>query len=48
MLSKNLIKANRYILKEKDPVVLDSNELFEKRLESLHKEEGFHNGLGAL
>ena len=48
MLSRNLIKANRYILKEKDPVVLDSNELFEKRLESLHKEEGFHNGLGAL
>lgn len=48
MLSRNLIKANRYILKEKEPVVLDSNELFAKRIEILQKEEGFSDGLDAV
>lgn len=50
MLSKNLIKANQFILKEKDPMVLDSNELFAKKVEIYQKSEfseGFSSGLGA-
>ena len=50
MLSKNLIKANQFVLKEKDPVVLDSNELFSKKVELYQKNEfseGFSQGLGA-
>ena len=50
MLSKNLIKANQIVLKEKEPVVLDSNELFARKVEIYQKEnfsEGFSSGLGA-
>ena len=50
MLSKNLIKANQFVLREKDPVVLDSNELFSKKVELYQKDEfseGFSQGLGA-
>lgn len=53
MLSKNLIKANQVILKEKDPRVVDSNDLVAKRLEILFPEavstgmDGFQTGLNA-
>ena len=50
MLSKNLIKANQFVLKEKEPMILDSNELFAKKIEiyqKAEKEEGFSTGLGA-
>ena len=50
MLSKNLIKANHFVLKEKEPIVLDSNELFARKVEIYQKEntsEGFSSGLGA-
>ena len=50
MLSKSLIKANQFILKEKEAVVLDSNDLFAKKIEQYQKAEfpeGFQSGLGA-
>ena len=50
MLSKNLIKANQFVLKEKEPMILDSNELFAKKIEIYQKaemSEGFSTGLGA-
>lgn len=53
MLSKNLFKANQFILREKEPVVLDSNELLLKKLgnvlPSLGEERpaGFQSGLDA-
>ena len=53
MLSKNLIKANQFVLKEKEPVVVNSNELMVKRLESIFptltesKPAGFQSGLNA-
>lgn len=53
MLSKNLIKANQFVLKEKDPVVVDTNELIAKKLATVFpafKESapvGFQSGLNA-
>ena len=53
MLSKNLIKANQFVLKEKDPVVVDTNELVAKKLATVFpafKESapvGFQSGLNA-
>ena len=53
MLSKNLIKANQFVLKEKEPVVVNSNDLVAKKLESIFpafKEKtssGFQSGLNA-
>ena len=53
MLSKNLIKANQFVLKEKDPIVVDTNELVAKKIESHipvfeeFKPEGFQFGLNA-
>lgn len=53
MLSKNLIKANQFVLKEKEPVVVDSNELVAKKLESIFPAfreavpTGFQSGLNA-
>lgn len=53
MLSKNLIKANQFVLKEKEPVVVDSNELVAKKLGSIFPAfreavpTGFQSGLNA-
>ena len=53
MLSKNLIKANQFVIKEKEPVVVNSNDLVAKKLESIFpafKEKtsgGFKSGLNA-
>lgn len=53
MLSKNLIKANQFVLKEKEPVVVNSNDLMAKKLESIFpafnekKSVGFQSGLNA-
>ena len=53
MLSKNLIKANQFALKEKEPIVVDSNELLVRKLGSIFpafKENapaGFQAGLNA-
>ena len=53
MLSKNLIKANQFVLKEKEPVVVDTNELISKKLESVFPafkkstSGGFQSGLNA-
>ena len=53
MWSKNLIKANQFVLKEKDPVVVDTNELVAKRLSLVFPEfaekktQGFQSGLNA-
>ncbi len=53
MLSKNLIKANQFVLKEKDPVVVDTNELVAKKLGSIFPafrestSTGFQSGLNA-
>lgn len=53
MLSKNLIKASQFVLKEKDPVIVDTNELLAKKIELLNpgfedaKPEGFQFGLNA-
>ena len=50
MLSKNLIKANQFVLKQEEPFLLDVNELFAKKIEIYQKaeaEEGFSSGLGA-
>lgn len=53
MLSKNLIKANQFVLKEKEPVVVNSNELVAKKLESIfpafksNTPVGFQSGLNA-
>ena len=55
MLSKNLIKANQFVLKEKEPVVVDTNELLAKKLadifpafrESAPATTGFQSGLNA-
>ena len=53
MLSKNLIKANQFVLKEKDPVIVDTNELVAKKLATVFpafKEStpvGFQSGLNA-
>ena len=54
MLSKNLIKASRLILKEEEPIVVDSNPLMARRLESIFpdlpgesKPKGFQSGLNA-
>lgn len=53
MLSKNLIKANQFVLKEKEPIIVDTNELLAKKIE-IHnpvmeeaKPEGFQFGLNA-
>ena len=55
MLSKNLIKANQFVLKEKEPVVVDTNELLAKKLgeifpafrENAPVKTGFQSGLNA-
>ena len=53
MLSKNLIKANQFALKEKEPVVVDTNDLVAKRLSLIfpefaeQKPQGFQSGLNA-
>jgi len=53
LLSKNLIKANQFVLKEKDPVVVDTNELVARKLESIFPAfkqstpTGFQSGLNA-
>ena len=53
MLSKNLIKANQFVLKEKEPVVVDTNELAAKRISLIfpeltgEKPQGFQCGLNA-
>ena len=55
MLSKNLIKANQFVLKEKEPVVVDTNELMAKKLGSIFPafsqetsaQTGFQTGLNA-
>lgn len=53
MLSKNLIKANQFTLKEKEPVVVDTNELAAKRISlifpefGMQKPQGFQSGLNA-
>lgn len=53
MLSKNLIKANQFVLKEKEPVVVDTNELVAKKLGSIFPAfreaapTGFQSGLNA-
>ncbi len=53
MLSKNLIKANQFTLKEKEPVVVDTNDLVAKRLSLIfpefgeQKPQGFQSGLNA-
>lgn len=55
MLSKNLIKANQFVLKEKEPVVVDTNELVAKKLgdifpafrENTPVKTGFQSGLNA-
>ena len=53
MLSKNLIKANQFVLKEKDPVVVDTNELLAKKLGDIFPAfrestpKGFQSGLKA-
>lgn len=54
MLSKNLIKASRLILKEEEPIVVDSNPLMARRMESVFtdlagesKPKGFQSGLNA-
>jgi len=52
-LSKCLIKANQVVLKEKDPVVVDTNELIARKMEKVYallsgKETGgFQTGLNA-
>ena len=53
MLSKNLIKANQFVLKEKDPIIVDTNGLVAQKIESHaivfeeFKPEGFQFGLNA-
>ena len=55
MLSKNLIKANQFVLKEKEPVVVDTNELLAKKLGDIFpafqeispQKTGFQSGLNA-
>ena len=53
MLSKNLIKANQFVLKEKEPIVVDTNELVAKRISLIFPElgegrpQGFQSGLNA-
>ena len=54
MLSKNLIKASQLILKEEEPIVVDSNPLMARRLESIFPDlagesrpKGFQSGLNA-
>ena len=53
MLSKNLLKANQFVLKEKEPIVVDTNELIAKRMESFYPafgtvaSDGFQSGLNA-
>ena len=55
MLSKNLIKASQFVLKEKEPVVVDTNELLAKKLgevfpafrENTPVKTGFQSGLSA-
>ena len=53
MLSKNLIKASQFELKQKEPFVVDTNPLIAKRIEFLNptsgagSSEGFQSGLNA-
>ena len=53
LLSKNLIKANQFVLKEKEPILVDTNELVAQKIESHipvfeeFKPEGFQFGLNA-
>ena len=53
MLSRNLIKANQFVLKEKEPIVVDTNELLAKKIEVFNpvfkeqRPEGFQFGLNA-
>ena len=53
MLSKNLIKASQFVLKEKEPAIVDTNELLAKKIEIYNpvftelKTEGFQVGLNA-
>ena len=55
MLSKNLIKASQFVLKEKEPVIVDGNELLAKKLgdifpafrETSAVQTGFQSGLNA-
>ena len=55
MLSRNLIKANQFVLKEKEPAVVDTNELLAKKLgdifpafrENTSVKTGFQSGLNA-
>ena len=53
LLSKNLIKASQFVLKEKEPVVVDSNELVARKIEEFYpaftsgNSGGFQSGLNA-
>jgi len=48
LLSKNLIKANQFALKEKEPIVVDTNPLVAKRIEAFTASTGgFQSGLNA-
>ena len=53
MLSKNLIKANQFALKEKEPIVVDTNDLVARRISLIfpefgqQKPQGFQSGLNA-
>ena len=53
MLSKNLIKASQFVLKEKEPVIVDTNDLVAKKIElwnpgfASSKPQGFQSGLNA-
>ena len=40
MLSRNLIKANQVVLKEKDIRVIDTNELVAEKIKNLHNQAG--------
>lgn len=53
MLSKNLIKASQFVLKEKEPIIVNSNDLLAKKIELLNpgmsgeNSGGFKSGLNA-
>lgn len=52
MLSKNLIKASQFVLKENEPVMVNTNDLLVKKIEAFHPEiiadsGGFKSGLNA-
>ena len=53
MLSKNLIKASQYVIREEDPAIVDTNELVARKIELLNQDsdstqpQGFQFGLQA-